>query len=119
MGEQGIAGNIERNAKEHVGAALIELAAQPAVCNIELEERVAGRERHVIERCDVPRRDDVTARIRVGAQIGHHLGDLVDVLAVWSWPRTPLHAVDRPEFAVLVGPFVPDPDAVLLEVGDV
>ena len=45
----------------------------------------------------------------------HDLGDLVDVAAVGRRPGAPLHAVDRAEVAVRVGPFVPDRDAVLLQ----
>ena len=42
--------------------------------------------------------------------------DLVDRPAVGRLPRPPLLAVDRAELAVLVGPLVPDGDAVLLQV---
>jgi hypothetical protein len=42
-----------------------------------------------------------------------------DSAAVRGRPGAPLPAVDRPELAVLVRPFVPDRHAVLAEVGDV
>src|SRR4029079_4850141 len=45
--------------------------------------------------------------------------ELVDVARVRSRPRAPLVAVDRPEVARLVGPLVPDRDAVLVEPGHV
>src|SRR5262245_1916991 len=41
--EQRVTGDVERHAEEQVGAALVELAGQPPVGDIELEERVAGR----------------------------------------------------------------------------
>ena len=46
--------------------------------------------------------------------------------AIWSmvsplsfFPRTPLLSINRTEVAVFVGPFVPDPDFVFLEIADV
>ena len=46
-GEQGVAGDVERHAEEDVGAALVELAGELAVRHIELEEGMAGRQRHL------------------------------------------------------------------------
>ena len=40
--EQRIGGDVERHAEENVGAALVELATQPLVRHVELEERVTG-----------------------------------------------------------------------------
>jgi hypothetical protein len=45
--------------------------------------------------------------------------DLIDGAAVLGRPGAPLLAVDRAEIAVLVGPFVPNPHAVVVEVFDV
>ena len=47
------------------------------------------------------------------------IGDLIDRAAVRRRPRAPLPAIDRAEIAVLVGPFVPDRDAVVVEIFDV
>ena len=41
--EQRIAGDVERHAQEQVGTALVKLATQPTIGNIELEERVTRR----------------------------------------------------------------------------
>ena len=41
VGEQGIRSDIEGDAEEDVGRALVELAREPALGNVELEERVA------------------------------------------------------------------------------
>ena len=49
----------------------------------------------------------------------HHGADLIDLAAVGGAPAAPLLAVHRPELAALVGPLVPDRDAVLAQVGDV
>src|SRR5690606_31025768 len=45
--------------------------------------------------------------------------DLIDLAAVGRAPLAPLRAVDRAEIAVLVGPFVPDRDAVAAQILDV
>ena len=82
---------------------------------MELEERVARGERHPRDVGDVPGAHDDPARVGVFAKEPHDLRDLVDVPAVRRRPAAPLHAVDRAELAVLVGPLVPDRDAVLLQ----
>ena len=43
QGEQRIGGDVERHPEKDVGAALVELAGEPALGDVELEERVAGR----------------------------------------------------------------------------
>ena len=117
--QQGVRRDVERHAEEHVGRALVELAAQPAAGlgrgDVELEHRVARRQRHVGYVGDVPRRDDVPARVGVGADLLDDLRELVDVPAVGGRPRAPLVAVDRTEVAVGVGPLVPDGDAAVLQ----
>jgi len=58
-GQQSIGRDIERNTEEEIGGSLVELTAQPTVSDPELEERVARRERHVLDIRDVPGADDV------------------------------------------------------------
>ena len=61
-------------------------------------------------------RDDMAARIGFASQMDSiTLRDLVDLAAVGRAPVAPLVAVHRAELAVLVGPFVPDGDAALLQ----
>ena len=115
VGEQRIAGDVERHAEEQVGAALIQLAGQPAVGDVELEERMARRQRHLRDLADVPGRDDVAARVRIGLEQLQRGADLVDVLARRRRPRPPLHAVHRTQIPCLRGPFVPDRHAMLLQ----
>ena len=69
-----------------------------------------------VELAHVPGADDDAPRIGVRAQLLHHLRHLVDLAAVARGPRAPLLAVDGAEFAFGVGPFVPDGDAVLVQV---
>ena len=117
--EKRVARDVERHAEEHVGAALVELAAQAPVRHVELEERMARHERHLRQVGDVPRAHDDAAGVGLLAQEADGLGDLIDVPPVRRRPAAPLHAVDRAEVAVLVGPLVPDRDAVLLQPADV
>src|SRR5699024_12710979 len=41
--------------------------------------------------------------------------DLIEVLALWGWPRAPLHALDSAKLAVIIGPHIPNADLVLLQ----
>jgi hypothetical protein len=84
--QQRVAGDVERHAEEDVGAALVELAGQLAVGHVELEERVAGRQRHLRDLAHVPGRHDQPARIGVVADLPHDLGDLVDMATVRRRP---------------------------------
>ena len=65
QGQQRVGGDVEGHAEEDVGAALVELAGQLAVGDVELEQAVAGRQRHAVDVGRVPGGDDVAARIRV------------------------------------------------------
>jgi hypothetical protein len=118
-GEEGVGGEVEGDAEEEVGAALVELAAEFAVEDEELKEGVAGREGHGFDFGGVPGGDDVAAAVGLGADLGEDAGDLVDGAAVGRAPVAPLGAVDAAEIAVGVGPFVPDADAVFLEPADI
>ena len=48
-----------------------------------------------------------------------HVADLIDRLAVAARPGSPLIAVHRPQLALGVGPFVPDRDAMLVQIANV
>src|SRR5690349_5735898 len=77
------------------------------------------RQRHLVELGDVPRIHENAARVRVAAQQIDRTADLIDGFAVRSRPRAPLLTVDGTELAALVGPLVPDRNAVLVEIADV
>ena len=47
--EQRVGCDIERQAEEHVGTSLVELQREAAFAHVELEEKVARRERHIPE----------------------------------------------------------------------
>src|SRR5262249_34970488 len=119
------AGDVERDAEEQVGGALVQLERQPALGDGELEQGVTRRQGHVFEVGGGPRRDDEPAgggggRVGPGRpSAARSLAAVVDPLAAGGGPGAPLLAVDVAEFAVLVGPLVPDADVVLLQLADV
>ena len=118
-GQQRVARDVERHAKEGVGRPLIELAGQAAVGDVELEQAVARGERHLRNVSRVPCRHDQSPAVRVAADLGDDVGDLVDGASVRGGPTAPLAAVDGAEFTCRVGPFIPDRDAVVAQVADV
>src|ERR1700757_5538582 len=54
VGEQRIAGDVERHTEEQVGAALVELTAEPAVSHVKLEQDMTRRQRHLRDLADIP-----------------------------------------------------------------
>jgi len=80
--------------------------------DIKLKQAMAGCERHLRQISGVPSGDDQTAGKRIALDFLHDTGNLVDDMPVRGLPRAPLLAVDRSEIAVLVGPFVPNADAL-------
>lgn len=118
-GEQGVGGDVEGDAEEEIRTALVELAAEFAVRDVELDEGMARRERHPVDFAGIPGADDVAAAVGILFEILDDAGDLIDGASLRGAPIAPLRAVDRPEVAVRIGPLVPDRDAVFLEVADV
>ena len=79
QGKQRIGGNIKRHAEENIRTALIELAGQFALRDIELEKRMTGCQRHFIvgnvglrtdalirQVRDIPGRNNDAAAVGVG-----------------------------------------------------
>jgi hypothetical protein len=52
--QQRVTGDVEGDAEEDVGRALVELAGEAAFGDVELEEEVTGRERHPLQLAHVP-----------------------------------------------------------------
>ena len=52
--KQGIGGDVERYAEEGVGRALVELERQTVAGHVELEDGVAGRQRHLVDFGHIP-----------------------------------------------------------------
>ena len=118
-GQQGVGRDVERHTKEGVGAALVELAVQFALRHMKLKQTVARRQGHLVDETGVPSADHMTPAVRVVLELVQQLDDLVRVRPVGIGPRTPLVAIHRTQIALLVGPFVPNPNPILLQVGDV
>ena len=76
--QQRVARDVERHAEREVGGALIELAIEPAIVDVELEQRVTRRQLHLRDVRDVPRADDDPARHRIALDRVDRLLDLVD-----------------------------------------
>jgi hypothetical protein len=91
------------------------MARDLAVRDVELEQRVARRQRHALDVGRVPGRHQMAAGIRFGFQVFDQFRNLVDLCAARRAPVAPLIAVHRPQLAVLVGPLVPDADAAFLQ----
>jgi len=128
-----IARDIERHAQEGVRAALIKMARKFTVCHVELEETVAGSQRHFVQLGDVPRRDDDTPRVWIFLELLNGDTDLINrnfAIAgryplcpflvcgdkLMCRPRTPLFAIHGAEVAVFVSPFIPDGNVMVFEV---
>ena len=107
-----VARDVERDAECDVGGALVELAIESSVDDVELEEEVAWWQRHFFDLGDVPGADDDAARIGIFFDEVNGLLNLVDMcwvsVFVGGVPFHPLMAVDGTEFAFVVGPGVPD-----------
>ena len=78
QGQQRVGGDVERHAEKNVGGALVKLAGQPAVRDVELEQAMARRQRHLVDVGRIPRRDDQAARIGIAPDRCDHVGDLID-----------------------------------------
>ena len=107
-GEQGIGSNVERNTKEDIRTALVELTGETALQHVELKNTVAGRQRHIFDLSRVPGGDDQASRLGVRFYLPKNVRNLVDRPAIGCRPRAPLRAVNWAEIAVFVRPFVPD-----------
>src|SRR5207248_1229812 len=65
MRQQSIGGDVEGNAEEDVGTALVELQVEPPRGDLCLEQTVTRRERHLVDLARVPRGDDLPPRKRI------------------------------------------------------
>lgn len=119
VGQQRVGRDVEGDAEEDICRALVELARQLSIGDIELEQCVARRQGHVRQIGHVPGADDVPTRIRIAPNRLDHFAQLVDVATIRRRPAAPLVTIDRSQVAVLVGPLVPDADAVVVQPADV
>ena len=80
---------------------------------------MARHQRHVREVRHVPGADDDPPAVWVFVDETNGFRDLIVLNAIGSDPAAPLLAVDRAKVAVLIGPLVPNPHAVLLQIAHV
>ena len=126
----GVAGDVERHAEEDVAAALVQLARELVALDVELEQRVAGRQRDFFGFFRVPAADEEAPALRVAFDLREHARDLIDAvgrvaaLGLGGSEVAPLVAVHRAEVtgvasearSLLGGrPFVPDGDAAFAQ----
>ena len=82
VSQERVRGDVERHAEKDVGTALIDLAGHAAIRDMQLDETMAGRERHLLELADVPGAQDDAPRIGVTAKLLDYARNLVDLPAV-------------------------------------
>ena len=117
--EERVGGNIKGHAEEEVCAALVELATEFAVLDIELKQRMTWSEGHEVKLGRVPCRNDKAAAIGIFFDVFDDTRDLIDRGAIRSAPVAPLGPIDAAEVALLIGPFVPDGDIVFPQIAGV
>ena len=115
-GKQCVRRYVERHPEENIRRTLVQLARQPSLRHVELEQDMAWRQGHFVDVRHVPRTHEQSARVGIGLYLLYQLRDLVDATAVGTAPRAPLFAVHGSEVAVGVGPLVPDGYAVVVQV---
>jgi len=115
-GKQCVRRYVERHPEENIRRTLIQLARQPTLRHVELEQDMAWRQGHFVDVRHVPRTHEQSSRVGIGLYLLYQLRDLVDAVAVGTAPRAPLLAVHGSEVAVGVGPLVPDSYAVVVQV---
>jgi len=117
--EERVGSDIEGHAEEEVCAALVELATEFAILNIELKQRMTWREGHEVELGGVPCRNDEATAIGIFFDVFDDARDLIDDGAIRSAPVAPLGAIDAAEIAIRIGPLVPDGDIIFPQVADI
>src|ERR1043165_6903255 len=80
---------------------------------------MARWQRHLFNFANVPGADHQSAAVGILMDLLDDFIDLIDGTAIGRSPIAPLSAIDTPEIALRVGPFVPNGHAVLVKIFDV
>src|SRR5437773_2117984 len=80
---------------------------------------MARCERHLIELRNIPGADDETPACRIAFDLIDDAVNLIDDGTIGATPVSPLRAVDATEVSVSVCPFIPNRDAVFVQVAQV
>ena len=105
--------------EENIGAPLVELAGEFSLRDIKLKEKMARRQRHLIDIPHIPGAHDQATGIGIGFDLLDHLRNLIHNPAVSRLPLSPLMSVDRPEVSRFIRPLIPDTNLVLIEITNV
>ena len=87
--------------------------------HVKLKQHVTRRQRHLIDFSRIPCADDQAPAFRIGFYLRNQIIDLIDVHSVSAAPIPPLRAINAAKLAVFVSPFIPDRDAVFVQVANV
>ena len=117
--QQRIGRDIKWNAKKHVCAPLIELAAQRPVYYIELKHHMARWECHLRDFVNLPRRHDYASGIRIVTDEIQRLIQLVMDAPVFPFPSTPLFSIDWSQIALRICPLIPNGHTSIIEIFDI
>ena len=118
-GEQCVGSDIKRYTQEHICAALVELAAEPAIGHIKLEQCVARAEPHFGQVGYIPCVHDHAAAVGIGLYLVQYVFYLVVDLTISACPAAPLMAIYRPQAAVLIRPFIPYAYSMFFEISNI
>ena len=123
--QHGVLRHIEGHAEEEIAGPLVHHQAELSVPYEELKERVARGQAGLIQLAGIPRSDHVTSARRIAFQALDDGSQLIDVIAIWRDPLTPLLPVIASRIALesglrhpigRVGVAIPDADAERVEL---
>ena len=89
---------------------------QTIIGHIELEDGVTGGQGHFVDLGHIPCRHNHSTRVGIVFQLIEHILYLVDGTTIIIGPRTPLVTINWTKLAILVGPLVPDANAMVLQI---
>ncbi len=112
-GEERVRSNIKGHTQEHICAALVQLAGELAIGHIKLEQCMARAQAHARQVAYIPCVYDHPAAVGVCFQLVQYIFYLVVGFTVGARPGAPLVAVDGPQVAIGIRPFIPYPHAVV------
>ena len=110
---------IERHPEKEIRAPLVKLTTQLPVLHIKLEQGMAGRQCHLVEFPGIPCRDQDPPAVRTRRDQAHRLRELIDRLPLRPLPRAPLRPVNPPKIPMLIGPFIPNRHAMLVQIAGI
>src|SRR5258705_1793349 len=74
---------------------------------------------HVRKISHVPCTNYQATTVRVFLYLRDQFSDLVNQFSILAFPALPLLAINRTEFTLFIGPFIPDPHSIFFQVFDI